>query len=117
MKKILFTAAIAVLSFNIINAQLDKGDFELGFGVGVNFSNVAVGGDAENASESRTTFNIGVSGEYYFSDRWGIKTKLIYDQKGWSNGFVFNEVTLEQTTKDFQLGYLTIPLMANWHFG
>ncbi|WP_452224709.1 porin family protein [Lacinutrix chionoecetis] len=116
MKKLLFTA-LAVLALTVTHAQLDKGDFELGLGAGVNLSNVVVGGDTENSTDSRTSFNIGASGEYYFSDRWGIKAKFIYDQKGWGNGFVFNEETSETTVTDFELGYLTIPVMANWHFG
>lgn len=116
MKKLVFTAAIAVLGFTSVNAQ-EKGDFEMGVGLGVNSSNVVYGADAENATNSNIGINAAASGEYYFSDRWGIKTKLIYDSKGWADGFIFNEDTLESITTDFNLNYLTIPVMANWHFG
>ncbi|WP_299255270.1 porin family protein [uncultured Lacinutrix sp.] len=117
MKKILLIASLAVFAVSNVNAQLDKGDFELGVGIGASFSNVAVGSDAEDTSNSLTSINFGASGEYYFSDRWGIKAKLIYDQKGWADGFIYNEDTFENFTTDFQLAYLTIPVMANWHFG
>ena len=115
MKKLL-CAAIAVFGFSNINAQ-DQGDIEFRFGLGLNMSNVTVGSDSDNATDSKTAFNVGVSGEYYFSDRWGIKAKLIYDQKGWANGFIYNEDTLDNTITDFNLNYVTIPVMANWHFG
>jgi hypothetical protein len=39
---------------------------------------------------------------------------LIYDQKGWDNGF-FSASNSGIT--DYKLDYLTIPVMANWHFG
>lgn len=117
MKKLLLIASLAVFAVSNVNAQLDKGDFELGAGIGLNLSNVTVGNDSENSTKSLTSINFGASGEYYFSDRWGIKAKLIYDQKGWADGFIYNEDTFENTTTDFQLAYLTIPVMANWHFG
>ena len=117
MKKLLLIASLAIFAVSTVNAQLDKGDFELGAGIGASFSNVTVSGNSENSTNSLTSINFGASGEYYFSDRWGIKAKLNYDQKGWADGFIFNEDTLENTTTDFQLSYLTIPVMANWHFG
>ncbi|WP_055446208.1 porin family protein [Lacinutrix mariniflava] len=117
MKKLLLIASLAIFAVSTVNAQLDKGDFELGAGIGASFSNVTVSGNSENSTNSLTSINFGASGEYYFSDRWGIKAELNYDQKGWADGFIFNEDTLENTTTDFQLSYLTIPVMANWHFG
>ena len=115
MKKLLLITAIAAFGFTIINAQSDSGDFELGIGLGVNLSNVSdIQGD--NNAGSLFSFNIGASGEYYFSDRWGIKAKLIYDSKGWSDGFITDE-NFDTVTTDFKLKYLTMPVMANWHFG
>lgn len=78
--------------------------------MGLNLTNVSTIVGQDNAS-SRTSFNAGVSGEYYFSDRWGLKAKLIYDSKGWSNGFI------NTVTTDYKLNYITLPIMANWHFG
>ena len=32
--------------------------------------------------------NFGGAIEHYFSDRWSIKGKLIYDLKGWNNNYI-----------------------------
>lgn len=114
MKRSLLTAIMAVFCLTTVNAQ-GEGDIEIGGGFGVNFSVVRAG--SENATDSKVGFNLGGSGEYYFSDRWGIKGKLIFDQKGWGNGYMYNEDTDESFTTDYNLNYLSIPVMANWHFG
>lgn len=114
MKKQLLITAFAIFGLLTTNAQ-DKGGFELGLGLGVNISNVSTIDGQENAS-SKTSINAGASGEYYFSDRWGVKTKLIYDSKGWAEGYILDQNNMVTIT-DFKLNYLTVPVMANWHFG
>ena len=79
MKKQFLIAALAFLGILTSNAQ-NSGDIELGIGLGVNLANVSTIDGLSNTS-FRTSFNAGVSGEYYFSDRWGVKAKLIYDNK------------------------------------
>lgn len=111
-KKLLFTA-LTLVGFLSANAQ-EKGTVEFGAGLGVNFSTVSNG--QENA-KSLTGMNLAGSGEYYFSDRWGIKAKLIYDAKGWADGFIIDTDNQTTTITDFKLNYLTIPVMANYHFG
>ena len=96
------------------NAQ-DNGDIEFGVNLGLNVSNVSTI-DSDVNAKSKISFNAGLSGEYYFSDRWGIKLKLIYDSKGWANGYIEGDNNNTITT-DFKLDYITVPLMANWHFG
>lgn len=115
---------IAIVAVTLTAAAQEKGNFELGGNLGLNLSNISEI-DNENATDSRIAFNVGASGEYYFSESWGIKTKLIFDQKGWGNGFeetpVFdddgNVISIQSGETDFALNYLTVPLMANWHFG
>lgn len=114
MKKLLFIAMIALAGVSTANAQKTSG-FELGGNLGVNFS-VVTEGDGQNSTDSFTSFNLGASGEYYFSDRWGLKMKLILDNKGWGNGFI-TDLSGGSTVTDFKLTYLTVPVMANWHFG
>ncbi len=111
-KKLLFTA-LTLVGFLSANAQ-EKGTVEFGAGLGVNISTVSNG--TQNAN-SLVGMNVAGSGEYYFSDRWGIKAKLIYDAKGWSDGFIEDTDTGNTIITDFKLNYLTIPVMANWHFG
>ncbi|WP_418501313.1 porin family protein [Flagellimonas sp.] len=98
----------------ITNAQ-DNGDFEFGVNAGLNLANVSTI-DGQNSASTRISFNAGVIGEYFFSDRWGIKAKLTYDSKGWSDGFIEGE-DFDAITTNFKLDYLTIPITANWHFG
>ena len=115
MKKLLFIAVLTVFGTVSINAQ-DNGEFEFGGAFGYNVANVSTA-NGENSTSSLSSFNVGVSGEYYFSDRWGLKFKLIYDNKGWADGFIDNLDTGSSVTTDFKLGYVTVPVMANWHFG
>ena len=111
-KKLLFTA-LTVIGFLSARSQ-QKGTVEFGAGLGVNISTVSNG---EQNANSLIGINVAGSGEYYFSDRWGIKAKLIYDAKGWADGFITDTDTDQTIITDFKLNYLTIPVMANWHFG
>lgn len=96
-----------------VNAQ-SKGDVELGLGLGLSLATVSTS-NGESTS-SRVTYNAVASGEYYFSDRWGVKAKLTYDNKGWKDGFIIDQ-DFNSFTTDFELSYITLPVMANWHFG
>ncbi len=115
MKLKLFLA-LALLNAVFVFAQ-EKGNFELGGNIGVNFSNIALSGNVDGETDSKIGLNLAASGEYYFNDRWGLKAKLIYDQKGWADSFVEDPRTFRVVEGDMELNYLTIPVMANWHFG
>ncbi|NRB60498.1 MAG: PorT family protein [Winogradskyella sp.] len=105
MKKLFLLAIFTVFGLSITNAQSDSGDFTIAPQIGLNLSNYT---SSENLSNKiRTAFNIGVVGEYYFSDRWSLRTGLFYDSKG-------SEIASNVIEK---LNYLTIPIHANWHFG
>lgn len=107
MKKILFTL-FAILSFSIINAQSDKGDFTIAPQIGLNLSNYS---SSENLNNKlRVAFNAGVITEYYFNDRWSFRSGLIYDSKG-------TKVEFDDEDYIDKLNYLTVPIHANWHFG
>jgi len=115
MKKALITLLVLSGIYSAARAQ-KANTAEFGVNVGLNQSTVQNSGTQENA-DYKTGVNLGVSGEYYFSDRWGIKGKLIYDQKGWGNGFLVLNDGTEIDGVDYHLNYITIPIMANWHFG
>ena len=66
------------------------------------------------ATDTRGSLTLGTSLEYYFSDRWGIKNRIIYDTKGYSGAFVTTGNYGQQS--DVIMNYLTVPIMANWHF-
>lgn len=109
MKKLVFTVIIAV-GFVAASSAQDKGDVEFGVNIGYNISNIT-NNDERISSDSGNGLNVGVAADYFFSDRWSIKGKLIYDQKGWDNHNLGFGVT------NINLDYLTVPVMANWHFG
>ena len=119
MKKVIVVVFVlfSIISFGQKNK---KGDVEFGINLGYNMS--SIGNNANDISEEGAGINVGLAADYFFSDRWSIKGKLIYDQKGWDNGFIdissfdpADPVTRYRT--DFNLYYLTVPVMANWHFG
>jgi hypothetical protein len=89
------------------------GKFEFGANLGLNLATITTS-QVTNTSH-RVALNLAVSAEYYFSDRWGIKAKLIDDPKGWDDGFISTSSTTYAT--NFHLNYVTVPIMANWHFG
>lgn len=72
--------------------------------IGYSSSNLA--GDYTEDFDARSAFNFGAIGDYYFSDRWSIRSGLTYNSMGAS--FL---------GADFKLDYLNIPVNANWHFG
>ncbi len=116
MKKHLSTLAILVCVGLTTFAQ-QKGNVEVGINVGLNFAKLTTNNYYENqGTDFVTGLTTGISGEYYFSNSWGIKAKINYNQKGWGNGF-YTDINGNTTTTDFKLNYVTIPLMANWHFG
>jgi len=111
MKKIyLIVAALALTT--AADAQT-KGSIEFGFNTGYSMSTVS---DDDDYAETNQTFNIGASADFYFSDRWSIKVKAIYDRKGWDKDFL-TDINGNLIRTDINLDYITVPVMANWHFG
>lgn len=113
MKK-LFTTLFAVLGiYTFAHAQQSKG---VEFGIGVGYNGATVSDNSNNSTKSKSGFNVALSADNYFSDRWSLKVKAVYDQKGWGGGFVQVGPTV-YTDVDYKLNYITVPVMANWHFG
>jgi len=113
MQKIFVTILILSAICTTALAQT-KGNTEFGVNIGLNGATVTT--NQYTNTSYRTGFNAGVSGEYYFSDRWGVKVKLSYEQKGWNDGSIGYGNGPSFST-DYKLDYITIPVMANWHFG
>ena len=104
MKKIILAVAIA---FGLTTAQAqqrEKGTVEITPHVGFTISDVSGSDASDNGALS--SLNIGVGADYYFNDRWSIRSGLNYEAMG-------------SDIDDTILGvsYLTIPINANWHFG
>ncbi len=105
MKKLLLCTACAVFALSTSNAQSDSGDFTLAPQVGLNLSNYSSSDDLNN--KIRTSFNAGAIAEYYFNDRWSIRSGLLFDSKG-------SKLDSDYVEK---LNYIVLPIHANWHFG
>jgi len=117
MKKVV---SIAICLFGFVfsgNAQ-EKGKIELGASTGLNYSAIS---NSDGSSDGSISFNLAASADYYFSDRWSVRAKLVYDRKGWDNAFysIYDETTLTTYSEktDVNLNYFTIPVEAEWHFG
>jgi hypothetical protein len=78
MKKIIIASILTLSSLNVFSQQ--KGSFELGLNVGYNAATVSNG--SQTNSNYRSGVNFGISGDYFFNNRWSLKAKLIVDQKG-----------------------------------
>jgi hypothetical protein len=94
-----------------------KNNVEFGANIGYNVAYINETGFGDLNSPSVGGVNLGISADIKVSDRWSIKGKLIYDQKGWADGYLVDAE--EETINDinFRLNYITIPVTANWHFG
>lgn len=103
-----YFALILSLVLTTANAQSDSGDFTLAPQLGLNLSNYASSETLTN--KIRVASNFGLIGEYYFNDRWSLRSGLLYDSKG---------TVLTVAGLDFidKLNYLAIPVHADWHFG
>ena len=113
MKKI-FTTLFIVFGFYGLSFAQQKGNVEFGVGVGGGYSLIYQGNDY---SDAKAAFNGEAFADFYFSGQWSLKIKAMYDQKGWGNGFLLNNDQSVITGVDYRATYITIPVMANWHFG
>lgn len=106
MKKIILGAVIAVFMITTgVNAQeRDNGDIEITPYIG--YSSAFLNGDEVGELDSRNTVAFGVIGNYFFNDRWSLRSGLEYAPLGATFG-----------NSELKLDYLNIPINANWHFG
>jgi hypothetical protein len=104
MKKIIVmsTLLLGLVSY----AQLrEKGTTELIPLIGSASSNYY--GQTNLLNEPLSSVNLGVKGDYFYSNRWSLRSGLLFQTMGSQFGGFFKE----------ELKYLTIPVNANWHFG
>jgi len=107
MKKLLLLSVFAVIATLNINAQeRDKGAIEIAPYVA--YSSAFFNGDNVDAYETKSGVSYGVVGDYFFNDRWSIRSGVTYDAMG---------ASIKGLGNDIDLDYISIPLNANWHFG
>lgn len=82
----------------------EKGTIEITPLIG-SASSTYAGENVEN-NETISSINLGVNADYYFNDRWSLRSSILSQKMG-SQFAGYKE----------ELGYITIPVNANWHFG
>lgn len=108
-----FTVSIIVLGLATTAFSQTKNSTEVGVSVGYNSAKVTT--NVATTAKYKSGFSAGLGVDHYFSDRWSLFGKFVYDQKGWGNGVIKTLTT--STSADYDLNYLTIPVLAEWHFG
>lgn len=104
MRRLLLVLIVFVFCSNIKAQKRSSGDIELIPYVGYKQSFFNGGGLLESL-EQLTSTRFGVNGDYYFNDRWSLRSGLNYDVMG------------AKGNSEVRLTYLNIPINANWHFG
>ncbi len=105
MRKIILSL-VAVMAFGAANAQSrEKGTIEIIPQIGYTSANY-YGGESGAGNSAISSVSFGIGGDYYFTDRWSLRSGLMYQTMG----------TEFSGYKD-ELKYVTLPLNANWHFG
>lgn len=91
--------------------QREKGTIEVTPIIGYATSNYYA---SENLSNDPiSSVNFGVNGDYYFHNRWSLRSGLLLQTMG--SEYSVPELGIGNIEE--KLTYLTIPVNANWHFG
>jgi len=102
MKKIALCIALFACSFGFSQVR-EKGTIEIIPTVGSTQSGTSL------FTNDRSSIRLGLLGDYYFNDRWSVRSGIELLNMG-DSGFLFIQRGLE-------LNYINIPIHANWHFG
>ena len=113
--KTLLLGILFLFSVQYINAQTKKGSFEIGLHVGAGLG--SIDSPRGTTTSKKFVYNLGFSTTYYVSEYFGVKTKTIYDNKGYSDGILILDNGAEPERTDVNINYLTIPLMASLFVG
>ncbi|ESU26531.1 hypothetical protein FLJC2902T_25020 [Flavobacterium limnosediminis JC2902] len=91
--------------------QREKGTIEVTPIVGYATSNYYSNENLSN--DPISSVNFGVNGDYYFNNRWSLRSGLLLQ----TMGSEYSVPELLMYNIEEKLTYLTIPVNANWHFG
>lgn len=64
-------------------------------------------------SSSVSGIQLGVYGNYFFNDRWSLRTGLLYQKMGTNN----IDISIFSNEYSERTNYITVPLTVNYHFG
>ena len=102
--KNLLTVILLFCCVAVFSQIRERGDIELYATIGSNQS-----GSSTTFTNARNSVKFGVLGDYFFNDRWSLRSGLVSLKMG-DEGFIF-------ILRDFETNYIHIPVNANWHFG
>ncbi|HEX8270284.1 MAG TPA: porin family protein [Flavobacterium sp.] len=110
--KLFTTGLFALFAVGVANAQQEAdntADDAISFGVkgGVNFATVTGGEDGFDP-DSRTSFHVGVVGEFPLDDMISIQAEALYS----GQGFEISDSEVSDDKVEYQLDYLNIPILA-----
>lgn len=109
--KVLFMAALLALGVTTASAQ-SEGEFRIGVTAGMNVSNIS-----DQNTDCRIGFNVGVRGEYNFTNNFYGNIGLLFSQKGTrtdSEGSLLGFSAKGTVTQN--PGYLEIPVQLGYRF-
>jgi len=116
-----YSATFAQRNREFYSPMADKGSLEIGANIGLNFATVSSPQSnyynySQNTYSYTVGFNAAVSAEYYFSEKWSMKAKIIFDQKGWGGDYIQDQ-NGNYIPTTVRMNYITVPLLAAIHFG
>ncbi|NGP89290.1 porin family protein [Fodinibius halophilus] len=82
-----------------------------GVKAGINASTMH--GDAVDDAEYQAGFNGGIYLNYKFAQNWSIQPEVLFSMKGAETE---SSLSGQAITTDYELGYLSIPVLAKYHF-
>jgi len=107
LKKVFLLVVAAVLTAGFAQAQ-----FKIGARAGFNLTTVT-GKGAPEAAKLKPGFQVGVVGDYAFSEAFSIQPSLLFSQQGFKNEDSEDNLTVKQS---FTLNYLQLPINLQYKF-
>ncbi len=113
--KIILTAS--ALLFMVINVKAQDMPVRFGLKGGVNLSNFT--GDLYQDAKNRVGFNVGITMDYAFTEKWYLMTGLEFTTKGAKAVFKESipDVASAKTTYKMSPSYLELPIHAGYKLG
>jgi hypothetical protein len=108
MKKLIITVALVISALGY-SQQRQAESVDLAPFIGIGIANYH-SGDTNSNNKSITRATFGATVDFYFNDKWSLRSGLIYQIYG-------TEIKFGGNQAEDNLRYITLPLNANWHFG
>lgn len=107
MKKIVLSI-ITLFIFGCVTAQIKaKGVIEVTPKIG---TSSFMESNEDESTNSNAGVSFGVTADYYFNNRWSLRSGLLFDKMGGKYSFGSDKF-------EDKLNYVSVPINANWHFG